>query len=94
MTNTQPWTSHRNVSNSVTPAITQQTADARDLRIVAGRGELLFHILVGGDSLRPVRAAYAANSQLRAEQLALAWTRSRWARDNRSLAILETEIVD
>jgi hypothetical protein len=93
-TQNQPWTSHRSVSNSVTPAITQQPADARDLRTVAGRGELLFQILVGGDSLRPVRAAYAANSQLRAEQLALAWTRTRWAKDSRSVFIVETEIVD
>ena len=91
---TKPWTSHRCVTNPVTPVITQRTADQRDLRTVAGRGELLFHILVGGDGMRSVRAAYAANSQLRAEQLALAWTRCRWARDQRSLFILKTEIVD
>ena len=91
---TQPWTSHRAVANPVTPAITQHAAEARDLQTVAGRGELLFHVLIGGDGLRPVRAAYAANSQLRAEQLALAWTRSRWARDQRQLFVIETEIVD
>ena len=92
-THTTPWTSHRRATESLA-VITHKTAEDRDVRTVAGRGELLFHIQVGGDGLRAVRAAYAANSQLRAEQAALAWTRSRWARDNRALYIIKTEIVD
>jgi hypothetical protein len=88
------WTSHRSASNPCASVITHKAANDRDLRTVAGRGELLFHIEVGGDGLRSVRAAYAASSQLRAEQAALAWTRSRWARDNRALFIVKTEIVD
>ena len=91
--NITQWSSHRRATQSLA-FITHKTAEARDVRTVAGRGELLFHITVGGDGLRAVRAAYAANSQLRAEQAALAWTRTRWARDNRALEIIKTEIVD
>ena len=87
------WSDHK-TANEHLRFLTWDMAESKDLRLLGGRGKLLFHVLVGGDGMTSVRGAYRADSQLRAEQAALAWTRAHWARDGRALEILETHIVD
>lgn len=92
MNETKHWNDHREATHDVS-TIELKAAEARDLKIVAGRGSILFHILISGTHMRPVLAAFKGDSQLRAEQAALAWCRSRWVRDRRTLFVGKTEIV-
>ena len=95
-TDTKKWSDHK-VANPVVHFITKQTADARDYVCVSGQSaptDLQFYITIGGDEMVPVKLWVAAQSQRRAEQFALAWTRTRWARDKRTLCVTRTEIVD
>ena len=93
---TKKWSDHKRVTGNVN-FITRTTADKRSLACVAGNStptSIDFHIRVGGDEMVSVHLWVKSPSQLRAEQLALAWTRARWAKDRRSLCVLQTEIVD
>ena len=92
MTSTQHWNEHREANHEAS-LIEYDIAEARDLQTVAGRGSQLFHILISGNGMQPVLAAFRGDTQLRAEQAALGWCRSRWVRDRRSLSIAKTEIV-
>jgi hypothetical protein len=93
MTATKHWHHHQRATQDC-PLIDHQTAENRDLKTVAGRGALLFHIRIGGMGMRSVYAAFRGPTQLRAEQVALAWCRTRWARDKRALFVERTEYVD
>lgn len=90
---TKHWCEHR-IATTPAGIVSRERAEARDLRTVAGRGRLLFHIRVGGDEMRPIIAAFRGDTRLRAEQAALAWCRTRWARDRRELFIEQTEIIE
>jgi hypothetical protein len=93
---TKKWSDHKQVTGNV-KFITRSTADKRSLACVAGKSTptaINFHIYVGGTEMVSVHLWVKSPSQLRAEQLALAWTRTRWAKDRRSLCVLRTEIVD
>ncbi len=93
---TKKWSDHKRVTSNVN-FITRTTAEQRDLVCVSGNAtptSIDFHIRVGGDEMIAVHLWVKSTSQRRAEQLALAWTRTRWAKDRRSLCVLQTEIVD
>lgn len=95
-TDTKKWSDHR-IANPNLRFITKQTAEARDLLCVSGESaptDLHFHITIGGCEMTSVTIWVAAQTQRRAEQFALAWTRTRWARDKRTLCVTRTEIVD
>jgi hypothetical protein len=95
-TDTKKWSDHK-IANPDIRFITKQTADSRDYVCVSGQSaptDLHFYITIGGDEMVAVKLWVAAKSQRRAEQYALAWTRTRWARDKRTLCVTRTEIVD
>lgn len=95
-TDTKKWSDHK-TANPNLRFITKQTAEARDYACVSGKSSplaLQFFITIGGTGMTSIKLLVAATTQLRAEQFALAWTRTRWARDKRSLCVLATEIVD
>jgi hypothetical protein len=93
---TKKWSDHKMATSNIN-FITRTTADNRSLACVAGKASptnIDFHIRVGGHEMVSVHLWVKSPSQLRAEQLALAWTRTRWAKDRRTLSVLKTEIVD